>query len=99
MADLINLIAVKIQDKFYEFGTALHLDDGFLRSLYIDYHDSLVRFIVILNRWKDNGPDAYTWDNVIKVLQSDAIGAHAVAQDVMKHLTSNAEAAAEHASS
>ncbi|XP_019853891.1 PREDICTED: uncharacterized protein LOC109583131 [Amphimedon queenslandica] len=98
MVDLINLVAVKIQDKFYEFGTALHLDDGFLRSLYVDYHDSLVRFIVILNRWKDNGPDAYTWSTVIKVLQSDAIGASKVAQNVMKHLTTNTEAA-EYASS
>ena len=92
MVDLINLVAAKIQDKFYQFGTALHLDDGFLKSLYDDHHDSLVRFVVILNRWKDNGPDTYTWGIVIKVLQSDAIGAYAVAQDVMKHLVTKREA-------
>ncbi|XP_019859584.1 PREDICTED: uncharacterized protein LOC109587802 [Amphimedon queenslandica] len=97
MVDLINLVAVKIQDKFYQFGTVLHSDDGFLRSLYVDYHDPIDRFIAVFNRWKDNDPDTYTWATVIKVLQSDAIGAYAVAQDVMKHLTTNAEAA-EHAS-
>ena len=55
------------------------------------------RFIAVFNRWKDNDPDTYTWATVIKVLQSDAIGAHAVAQVVMKHLSTDAEAA-EHAS-
>ena len=85
------MVALKIQDKFYQFGTAVRLDDGFLRSLYNDYHDSLVRFIVILNRWKDNDPDTYTWSTVINVLQSDAIGAYAVAQDVKKHLATKAE--------
>ena len=98
MVDLINLVAAKIQDKFYQFGTAVRLNDSFLRSLYDDYHDSLVRFIVILNRWKDNDPDTYTWSTVIKVLQSDAIGAYTVAQDIIKHLATKAEAACEDAS-
>uniref|UniRef100_A0A1X7UGG2 Death domain-containing protein n=1 Tax=Amphimedon queenslandica TaxID=400682 RepID=A0A1X7UGG2_AMPQE len=107
IVDLTNLVAAKIQDKFYQFGTALHLDDSFLRSLYDTYHDPMDRFIAVFNRWKDNDPDTYTWSTVIKVLQSDAIGAHAVAQDVMKHLTTNADSlatqdynaeAAEHAS-
>ncbi|XP_019854556.1 PREDICTED: uncharacterized protein LOC100633393 isoform X4 [Amphimedon queenslandica] len=97
IVDLTNLVAAKIQDKFYQFGTAIHLNDGFLKSLYDTYHDPIDRFIAVFNRWKDNDPDTYTWGTVIKVLQSDAIGAHAVAQDVMKHLTTNAEAA-EHAS-
>ena len=97
MVDLINLVAVKIQDKFYQFGTALHLNDSFLRSLYDTYHDPMDRFTAVFNRWKDNGPDAYTWGTVINVLQSDAIGAHAVAQDVMKHLTITNAEAAEHA--
>ena len=93
------MVATKIQDKFYQFGTAVRLNDGFLRSLYDDYHDSLVRFIVILNRWKDNDPDTYTWSTVINVLQSDAIGAYAVAQDIIKHLATTCKAeAVEHAS-
>ena len=87
MADLVNLVAAKIQDKFYQFGTALHLDDSFLRSLCDTYHNPMDRFIAVFNRWKDNDSDTYTWGTVIKVLQSDAIGAHGVAQDVMKHLT------------
>uniref|UniRef100_A0A1X7SUU6 Death domain-containing protein n=1 Tax=Amphimedon queenslandica TaxID=400682 RepID=A0A1X7SUU6_AMPQE len=97
IVDLTSLVAAKIQDKFYQFGTAIHLNDGFLKSLYDTYHDPIDRFIAVFNRWKDNDPDTYTWGTVIKVLKSDAIGAHAVAQDVMKHLTTNAEAA-EHAS-
>ncbi|XP_019862576.1 PREDICTED: uncharacterized protein LOC109591248 [Amphimedon queenslandica] len=86
MVDLINLVAAKIPDKFYQFGTAVHLNDGFLNSLYDTYHNPMDRFIAVFNRWKDNGPDAYTWGTVIKVLESDAIGAHAVAQGVIEHL-------------
>ena len=85
--DFTNLVAAKIQDKFYQFGTALRLNDGFLKSLYDTYHDPILRFIAVFNRWKDSDPDNCTWGTVIKVLQSDAIGAHGVAQDVMKHLT------------
>lgn len=93
MVDLINWVAARISDKFYQFGTAVRINDGFLMSLYDTYHNPMDRFITIFNRWKDNDPDTYTWRTVIKVLQSDAIGAYAVAQDVMKHLTAVAEVA------
>ena len=94
MVDLVNLVAAKIPEKFYQFGTAVRINNGFLKSLYDTYHDPMDRFIAVFNRWKDNDPDTYTWSTVIEVLQSDAIGAYTVAQDVTKHLTTNA---AEHA--
>uniref|UniRef100_A0A1X7UV74 Death domain-containing protein n=1 Tax=Amphimedon queenslandica TaxID=400682 RepID=A0A1X7UV74_AMPQE len=93
MVNLTNLVAAKIPDQFYQFGTAVRINDGFLKSLYDTYHNPMDRFITIFNRWKDNDPDTYTWSTVIKVLESDAIGAHAVAQDVKKHLIAIAEAA------
>ncbi|XP_019859787.1 PREDICTED: uncharacterized protein LOC109588035 [Amphimedon queenslandica] len=93
MVDLVNLVAARIPNKFYQFGTAVRINDGYLKSLYDAYHDPMDRFTAVLNRWSDNDPDTYTWSTVIKVLQSHAIGAYAVAQDVKKHLTTIAEAA------
>ncbi|XP_019854350.1 PREDICTED: uncharacterized protein LOC109583440 isoform X2 [Amphimedon queenslandica] len=86
MVDLINLVAAKIPDKFYQFGTAIRVNNGYLKSLYDTYHDPVDRFTDVLNRWKDNDPDTYTWSTVIKVIQSDAIGAYAIAHDIIEYL-------------
>ena len=86
MPDLINLVAAKIEDKYHSFGIAVGINDGFLRSLLTDQPNCMDRFIAVLERWKDNDPDTFTWSTVIEVLQSDAIKANEVAQDVMKIL-------------
>lgn len=81
------MVAKKIEDKYYLFGLAVGLNDGYLRSLMTDYPTCLDRFIAVIDRWKNNDPDNFKWSTIIKILQSDAIGAAGVAKDVMKYLT------------
>lgn len=82
------MVAAKIEDKHFLFGTAVGLNIGYLNSLATDYHTCKERFIQVLWTWSNSKPNEFTWDNVIKALRSDTVDAAEVALDVEDHLFS-----------
>ncbi|XP_019854550.1 PREDICTED: uncharacterized protein LOC109583576 isoform X1 [Amphimedon queenslandica] len=88
ISQLTNLVAAKIEDKYFLFGTAVGLNIGYINGLGSDYRMCKERFIQVLYTWSNSKPNEFTWDNVIKALRSDTVDAAEVALDVEDHLFS-----------
>lgn len=66
----------------------MDLEESYLKSLYTDYHTCMDRIIRVIVNWSEKHHDTFTWSTVVKVLQSEVVGASDVAELVISHLAS-----------
>lgn len=85
MKDLVNIIASKIEDKYFLFGTVIGLTQSVLKAIEKERHTCKERFIEVFSRWMIDDPNV-NWRTVIEILQSDALQATATADEVIEHL-------------
>ncbi|XP_019854352.1 PREDICTED: uncharacterized protein LOC109583441 [Amphimedon queenslandica] len=86
MKDLVDIIASKIEDKYFLFGTLIGLNLSVLRAIETERRTCKERFIEVLSRWINDDPNNVTWRTIIQILQADALQASAIADKAIEHL-------------
>ena len=72
LSDLMNEVAAVIPDKWQQVGIVLNMSDGDLASfVQLDSHKC---FISVFTTWKNKQTSPYTWQTVVKALQSPTVG-------------------------
>ena len=84
LSDLMNEVAAVIPDKWQQVGIVLNMSDGDLASFV--QLDSQKCFISVFTTWKNKQTSPYTWQTVVKALQSPTVGENKLAKDINSKL-------------
>ena len=83
---LNELVGSQIPAKWELFGVQVGLEQGCLDCLRSDFHDSKVRFLHLFNEWERRKTSDFTWVTVVKVLYSNSLCEHTLAETIFKKL-------------
>lgn len=85
LENLLNLVAARIPNKWYDFGILLSIPPEELDTY--PNHTSTKCFTRIFTTWRSNASPAYTWDTVINVLESPTMKEIRLAQEIRRKVT------------
>ena len=89
LKDLMNDIASIIPAKWRSVGIQLGLSSGTLDSIQSNNagkpHACLDSFEQVFSTWEKQGPSPYTWNVIIDVLRTPAVGEVALADELDAH--------------
>ena len=85
LADLMNEVAANIPSKWQEVGIALKVSDGDLAGF--AQSDCNKCFISVFTTWKNRQTSPYTWQTVVKALQSPVVGENKLATNIISKLS------------
>ena len=84
ISELNDLVGSQITSQWELFGAQVGLKPNDLEILRSE--NAQVRFYHLFNEWKRTQCSDFTWDAVIKVLQSNTINQPTLAKRVLRHL-------------
>ena len=84
LSDLMNEVAAVIPNKWQQVGIVLNVSDGDL-SCFVQL-DSQKCFISVFTTWRNKETSPYTWQTVVKALQSPTVGENKLAKDINSKL-------------
>ena len=70
---MLNLLA-KAAARWEEIGNGLKVDPGEIESLQQSHKRPINKLSDVLQKWMDTWSSPVTWENIIKVVESDAVG-------------------------
>ena len=81
-AAFVNKVAGRIPAKWKLFAYNLDIEDDTLDAIELKYHDPIDCFMKVFRAWKKNPSLPFTWETVIKVLQSPVVGEMTIAAEI-----------------
>ena len=84
LVDLLNFVAAEILSKWQLFGILLHLPMYVLDTF--PTHNLTECFTRVFIAWGKRGQPEYTWETVLKILESKIMSEHRLAMDVRSKL-------------
>lgn len=84
LENLLNLVAAKIPNKWYEFGILLSISPEELDTY---NHTPIKCFARVFTTWEKNTSPDYTWETVIDNLESPTIKEKRLAQEIRRKVT------------
>ena len=82
-AAFLNKVAAQIPAKWKLFAYNINIEDDALAEIELKYlHNPTECFMNIFRAWKKNLSPPFTWETVIEVLQSPAVGEKKMAEDI-----------------
>ena len=88
IANLNNLIAATIPDKWELFGAQLHIEQSTMNVIKRNnFGDDKLCFQYLFDEWKKSHLCPYTWSKVVKVLHSPSLKEYVLAEKVYKFVS------------
>ena len=85
LADLMNDVAAEIPGQWRSIGINLHLSFERLEAIGNECRDhSLDCFSAVFNEWKSRAMCPYTWETIMKVLESKLVKNQALADTIRR---------------
>ena len=86
--DLLNEVAAEIPTLWREIGLELGLADHHLDCIETEQNRKQIRcFGEVLRSWREQQTAPYTWETIIRALQTKAVGQYKLAQTLKKKFT------------
>jgi len=89
LGDLMNEIATKIPERWREVGIGLGLVDSDIKRIESDVptHKSYICYMEVFGMWKNQITKPYTWETILRTLQTKLVNAHSLAIALESRLT------------
>ena len=87
LKELMNRVAAKTQDKWFQVGIQLNIDLATLNAYKTQSSDPMRCYTSVFAEWKRAGELPYTWATIIEALESAAVSEKDTASNVRKWLT------------
>ena len=84
--DLLNLLA-DIDDKWYEIGLSLNVDNNVLNGLESEKKNNIIKLNEILQSWMTTKSSPVTWETVITAMKGPLVNNVQKAEEIIEYLT------------
>ena len=87
--NLIDEVAVEIPSKWKEMATGLGIDSTDIARIEQDVPPSKFSlcFLAVFETWKKKSPYDYTWDTLLRALETEAVNGYSIAKAIRLRLT------------
>ena len=89
MKMLLENVATKIATKWQIFGLMVNLQPESLNIIEKNTTGEILRMMEVFNKWQRTNDPQFTWNKVIEILRSDALGENTLAQNLIDKLQLN----------